>query len=250
MRPEIELWETYGPLFHMEESRVFPPDEAELDFYRHIRSRFAGSCLELGAGSGRLTGSLAASGITVGLDASQAMLALWSESDSELAVKVRGFAHCLPFSSCSLDLVLLTYNLLHCILHPEERHRLLTEAVRVLVPGGKLVIEACPAFSLRPVEPPTRRYGYQEGRDTLELVESVSRDREAGTITFHMNYSGSAVPVPTGTLDLTLATLGAGEILRMIRGSGMSVLSVWGDYDLSPWSSDSSPRLLALAERK
>jgi SAM-dependent methyltransferase len=250
LRPEVELWESYGPLFTLEETSVFPPEEEEMSFYRDLRGKPGDSCVELGAGSGRLAGALAADGLTVGLEASSAMLALWPRRTGGLAGRVRGLAQEMPFLDGSLDMVLLTYNFLHCILDSRERQRVLTESARVLPPGGRLVLEACPAFALRPAEQQVERYRYEEGGVSLRLVEAVSRNPSAGTITFHMEYSGSAVPPSQGKLDLTLKLLSAGEILHEVSGQGFVICSVWGDYDLSPWNCGSSPRLLVLAERK
>jgi SAM-dependent methyltransferase len=250
LRPEVDLWENYGPLFTLEETAVFPPEEGELSFYRTLRAGRGGSCVELGAGSGRLAGALGADGLTVGLEASSAMLGLWSKMNVSLVRRVRGFAQELPFRTGSLDMVLLTYNFLHCMLDSGERQRVLRESARVLQPGGRLVMEACPAFAIRPEEPPVERYRYAEGGVSLKLVESISRDPDSRTITFHMEYSGSAVPRSLGRLDLTLSLFSAGEALHDVSAEGFVINSVWGDYDLSPWCCGSSPRLLVLAERK
>jgi len=219
-------------------------------FYRNLRAKHRGSCVELGAGSGRLAGALGADGLTVGLEASPAMLGLWPRRNRGLAGRVRGLAQEMPFLDGSLDMVLLTYNFLHCMPDSRERRRVLRESARVLPPGGRLVLEACPAFALRPAERPVERYSYEEGGVSLRLVEAVSRNPLARTITFHMEYSGSAVPPSLGRLDLTLTLLSAGEVLNEVSAEGFVISAVWGDYDLSPWSCGSSPRLLVLAERK
>jgi SAM-dependent methyltransferase len=250
LRPEVELWESYGPLFTLEETAVFPPEEEETSFYKMIRGKTGGSCVELGAGSGRLAGALCAEGLTIGLEASSAMLGLWSRRNARFANRVRGLAQEMPFPDGSLDMVLLTYNFLHCMLDCRDRLRVLRESARVLPPGGRLVLEACPAFALRPAEQPVERYRYEKGGVNLRLVEAVSRNPVAGTITFHMEYSGSAVPTSLGRLDLTLMLLSAGEVLHEVSAEGFVICSVWGDYDLSPWSCGNSPRLLVLAERK
>jgi SAM-dependent methyltransferase len=250
LKPEIALWESYGPLFTLEETSVFPPEEEEMSFYRHLRAMHGGTCVELGAGSGRLAGALGAEGLTVGLEASRAMLGLWPRRARGLACRVRGLAQEMPFLDGSLDMVFLTYNFLHCVPDSRERRRVLRESARILPPGGRLVLEVCPAFALRPPERPTERYRYGEGGVSLRLVEAVSRNPVARTITFHMEYSGSAVPPSLGRLDLTLTLLSAGEVLHEVSGAGFVICSVWGDYDRSPWSCGSSPRLLVLAERK
>ena len=124
------------------------------------------------------------------------------------------------------------------------------EAARVLTPEGKLILEACPAFGHRGSEPETERYSHDEDGISLTLRESVSVDRTAGTITFHMNYTGCSVPGGSALMNLKLALIGAGELLEELKSSGLCIATIWGDYDLSPWCGGSSPRLLVLLERK
>lgn len=111
-------------------------------------------------------------------------------------------------------------------------------------------MEACPAFGLRGSERESERYSHDEGGISLRLHESVSVDRGSGKITFHMRYTGDSVPGGSALMDLRLALIDAGELLVELKMAGLSICSVWGDYDLSPWCGGSSPRLLVLAERK
>ena len=83
----------------------------------------------------------------------------------------------------------------------------------------------------------------------MKLIESVSHDCSKGLIIFDMEYSGSAVADGPVNICLELALISAGELLNDIRNEGMRVVTIWGDYDLSPWDVDYSPRLLVLAER-
>jgi hypothetical protein len=69
-------------------------------------------------------------------------------------------------------------------------------------------------------------------------------------IIFDMVYTGSIVEGGIARIRLELAALSAGKILEDIVYSGLKVLSIWGDYDLSPWDEDSSPRLLIKAGRR
>jgi len=64
-----------------------------------------------------------------------------------------------------------------------------------------------------------------------------------------MEYSGSAVNGDRMDIRLELALITAGELLVDIRNASMRIVTVWGEYDLSPWDEEYSPRLLVLAER-
>ncbi|MFO8184324.1 MAG: methyltransferase domain-containing protein [Candidatus Aegiribacteria sp.] len=246
LKAEEGVWERYAPLFCFEEREVFTPDIPELEFYRNIRRRFSGSCVELGAGDGRLTRHLAEGDLTVALEPSAAMLAAWRGGD---AFRVRGVAQRIPLRRGSMELVLFPYNGIHCILRRSERRRALKEAAELLAPRGVFLAEACPQFLDREDEELAERYGWTGGGKSLRLVESVSHDGRNCRIVFDMVYTGSVVPEGRTEVRLELALISAGELLSDIRSSGMRVLSVWGDYDLSPWDGDSSPRLLVMAGR-
>jgi ubiquinone/menaquinone biosynthesis C-methylase UbiE len=89
-----------------------------------------GRGIEIGVGSGRFAGPL---GVKVGVDPSAAMLVHATTRGIEV---VEGVAENLPFSDDSFDYALVVTTI--CFVDsPEE---MLTEARRVLKPGGRLVI--------------------------------------------------------------------------------------------------------------
>lgn len=250
MKPEVEIWERYGPLFSIEEKLIFPPDHRELQFYSELRKRHPGSCMEIGAGDGRLAGVLGNDSLTIGLEPSAAMFKLWTPEDRDSVPCVRGLGQQLPLLGSSLDFILFPYNGIHCILDRDGRKTLLREVARVLHPRGKFFAEACHRFDDREDEENIERYHYRKEDVSLRLMETVSHDREKEIISFDMKYSGSAVSEGTLSIVLELALISAGELLHDIRKAGLNIVSIWGDYDLSPWDKRYSPRLLVLAERK
>ncbi|MCD4702663.1 MAG: class I SAM-dependent methyltransferase [Candidatus Aegiribacteria sp.] len=249
MKSEILLWERYGPLFSLEERDVYPADMKEIQFYLDLRNEHPGKCMELGAGDGRLTEFLPDGSLVVALEPSASMLGSWSNELQRGISRVRGIGQQLPLRDSSLDLVLFPYNGIHCILERNERQLALQEIAAVLKPGGKFFAEACPGFHMRAEETEKERYDYNRNGTSLKLIESVSHDSSRGMIVFDMEYSGSAVEQGRIDIRLELALISAGELLYDIRNEGMRVITVWGDYDLSPWDVDYSPRLLVLAER-
>lgn len=249
MKPEIEIWEQYGPIFSLEERVVFPTDFRELEFYRRLRTRFPGSCMEIGAGDGRLVGSISSDSLTVGLEPSSALCELWYPDDRSRAERVRGLAQQLPFGTSSFDLILFPYNGIHCVLRKEDRKALISEISRVLVPGGILFMEACHRFHHREDEKNAERYDYSKDGVELRLVETVDHDWIRSTISFHMHYTGDSVPSGATDIVLDLALLSCGELLTELVDNGLKILTLWGDYDHRPWDLRYSPRLLVLAER-
>jgi SAM-dependent methyltransferase len=249
LKTEIHLWERYGPLFSQEERDVYSVDMKEIQFYLDLRKKYPGKCMELGAGDGRLTELFPDGSLVVALEPSASMLGSWSTELQREISRIRGIAQQLPLKPSSLDLVLFPYNGIHCILKRNERKLVLREIASVLKPGGKFFAEACPGFDKRQNEDRKERYDYRRDDISLKLVESVSHDLSRGLIVFDMEYSGSAVADGPVDISLELALISAGELLNDIKNAGMSVTAIWGDYDLSPWASDDSPRLLVLAER-
>ncbi len=250
MKSEVLLWEGYGPLFSMEERDIYPPDMKEIRFYQDFRKKYAGKCLELGAGDGRLTELLPDGSLVIALEPSASMLGSWTRLTQRGISRIRGIAQQLPLRNSSLDLVLFPYNGIHCILDRNERKLAFREIAEVLKPGGKFIAEACPGFHTRLEETRKERYDYSRNGTSLKLIESVSHDRSRGLIVFDMEYSGSAVADGRVDICLELALISAGELLNDIRNEGMRIVTIWGDYDLSPWDVDYSPRLLLLAERR
>jgi SAM-dependent methyltransferase len=86
--------------------------------------------LAIGVGTGRFAAPL---GVQVGIDPAQAVLAYATKRGVSV---VPGTAEALPFSDCSFDYALSVTTI--CFV--DDATAMLTEAYRILKPGGKLVI--------------------------------------------------------------------------------------------------------------
>lgn len=145
----------------------------DVAFYRHQCARRPGRVLELGCGNGRILLPLLAAGHDiVGVDASGAML-------GELARKaqVRGLAprtvradvRRLPLRR-AFSTVLAPYSLVTYMAAPGDLARFLDAARDVLLPGGRLVLDA---FVPRPVQPnPAFTQDYRRAFGAFTLVRS------------------------------------------------------------------------------
>jgi SAM-dependent methyltransferase len=239
---DSRLWDAYSFFFDAEERRIFPTDDAELSFLSSLRGGHPGPCLEMGSGSGRLLPALSG-GPLFALEPSAGMLSLMERGG---APAVRATGQQMPFRSGAFSLVVFACNGLHCILDRAGRIALLSEAARVLEPGGRLLLETCPGFVSRPEDSGVLRYDYHDGMVRLRLVESVSIDWEAEVITFDMSYaSGSETRI-----RLDLALIGPEELLSELDVAGLEPVDIWGDYDRSPHIAYESPRMLTLAARR
>lgn len=246
-----DLWNRYSAYFNAEENSVFSPDVREIEFYRKERIKFPGDCLEIGAGSGRLARALLNAGTTFALEPSDSMLGAWKSSDSGLALRVQGRGELLPFRSGSFQFVCFPYNGLQCVLDSDSRRELVREAFRVSSPGGVFILEISPVFGRRSEEPLTERYRAKlPGGGELVLNERVDRCPLTGNIRYHMFYSTmNEESSSSDELVLELASLGREEVCGMIREAGFVGFNCFGDYDLSRYDPDLSPRLLVKAEK-
>jgi ubiquinone/menaquinone biosynthesis C-methylase UbiE len=247
-----DLWNRYAQYFNAEEGSIFPADQPELDFYRSMRNEYLGACLEIGAGAGRLAGSLYSRSVTVALEPSESMLAAWSDFDSRLAVRLQGIGELLPFRSASFDIVCFPYNGLQCVTEEGLRAEIIREAFRVVSPGGVFVLEVSPVFGRRESEPLTERYNTAMPDGTrLILREKVERMRNPDSVKYHMFYTtvrGNTEVCETITLDL--AVISCMGITGLLKQTGFRDIILWGNYDRSPYDDDLSPRLLVSARKE
>lgn len=245
-----DVWDDYAPFFNAEEGTVFSHDFREMEFYRHFRQSHPGSCLEIGAGAGRLAACLSDGSFMASLEPSAAMLASWAPDDLRIAARVRGYGQNIPFRSDSFLFACFPYNGLQCILDREDRRAVLRETCRVLRKGGALITEVSPAFARRYPEGRTLRYQVilpDGGR--LSLDEEVLRPEGRNTVVYDMIYT---TELPGGGVDarrvlLELAAFDVMEAVEDTERADLRVSDLWGDYDESPFDPDCSPRLLIQA---
>lgn len=124
-------------------SREFPLFEAEkriLD--RHVRD--GPKVLDLGCGSGRLTGALAERGACVwacDLDTA-ALVRLKEIVPSDRIEVLAADARSLPFPGGTFDIVLFSYNGLDFVIPESAREDAIREMSRVTVPGGVVIFSS------------------------------------------------------------------------------------------------------------
>jgi SAM-dependent methyltransferase len=166
----------------------------------------AGRGLEIGVGTGRFAAPL---GVQVGVDRSPAMLAYAVARGLDV---VAATAEQLPFAQSSFDFALLVTTL--CFVGSPERT--LSEARRVLKPGGRLVIGLIDRASDLGRGYEARRAESVFYRDaTLHTADEVERLLESG---------GFPITSWARTLTGPLAQTTAIEPLRRGRGRGAFVV--------------------------
>ncbi|MCB8979943.1 MAG: class I SAM-dependent methyltransferase [Ardenticatenaceae bacterium] len=238
---------------------------ADLPFVLQLASESDGPILELGCGSGRLLLPLAKAGNTVtGLDVSPVMLDRARERVGQEATAVQqritlfqaDMTHFALPGSPTFGLVVIPYNTL---LHLDIAQALATlRHVRgCLAENGRLFIDLANPVDIA-----------NTPEDALLSLENVLTDPETGELIVHL--ASNQLDTAEQTLQITwiydVSAPDGGPVYRtvahgtyhyryphqlelLLQEAGFKLLSLWGDYDQSPYDEESD-RLLILAEKK
>ncbi|MBB6626394.1 class I SAM-dependent methyltransferase [Nocardioides sp. KIGAM211] len=133
-----------------------------------------GLVLDAGCGTGRMSRHLAGRGLrTVGLDLSHGMVTMARRAQPGTSYVV-GALGALPYADASFAGVLLWYSTIHT--PPDEQSALLSEAARVLRPGGHLLVGFQAGTGVRDVAPAYRALGHE-----VVLERHLASPDEMGT---------------------------------------------------------------------
>lgn len=251
--------EAYAPIAEYYDSE-HDQFEDDIEWYLHLAEVAGPRVLELGCGSGRLLGPLAAAGNqVVGLDSSAAMLdragkRLHSAIARGEVRLIEGDMQDLSLlSKGTFDLVMVPLNGLLHVDEPGAQRRVLEEAARVLQPGGLLAIDvlhavpdALAAFDGRVVH---------EG--SWEHEERVVSKFSSRTVDWTNQLVASEVWYddirPDGSIsrhrtDFSMRWLTPAELALMLEITGLRGWNFAGGYDGSPLT-DMSDRMLVVARQ-
>lgn len=131
-------YDAIASLYDVDMARNMPFDD--VGFYARTCLDAGGRVLELGCGNGRILLSLLEGGVdAVGVDASGEMLKQLRERRDAPVAQMD--ARALAFAP-AFELVLCPYSLITYMARDGDAQRLLDEAHRVLMPGGRIVVDA------------------------------------------------------------------------------------------------------------
>jgi ubiquinone/menaquinone biosynthesis C-methylase UbiE len=243
-------WDEYAPFYDWENARTL--GRRDVPFWQRLGSTAAGSVLELGCGTGRVTLPLARAGVQiVGIDRSSAMLqraidavrrATTINAKTAKAAKnrgpsfVRGDIRALPFGDRSFAMVIAPYGILQSLTRPRDLAAALASVGRVIAPGGTFGLDLVPDV------PNWREYRNRvqlrgrSGRAQLTLIESVSQDRARRLTTFEQRYvERRGGETREHRFELTFRTLTVPQMTAQLERAGFAITTALGDYRGRPW---------------
>lgn len=240
-------------------------DPGDLDLYLALAARTGGPILELGVGTGRLAVPLAAAGHeVVGVDTDPAMLA---RARTRAAAAGRAVVRRLrlveaDMTVCRLPdagrygLAILALNTLFLVGDREAQAAAIETLAAHLRPDGLAVVDVW--------LPTVDDLGRFDGRLSLEYVRRdpeteelvtkvVAAVVEPGTGSVELTTIYEATPAEGGPLRRWLRSerlrlVRPDELEALVRGAGLTVEQLAGDYDLSPLAADSE-RAIVVARR-
>jgi len=233
-------WDDYAPFYDWENAQTL--GRRDVPFWRRVAGDAQGPVLELGCGTGRVTGPLARAGIDiVGIDRSGPMLAramtkVPNHPITQSPRLVRGDIRALPFAERSFSMVLAPYGILQSLTRPRDLSETLASVARVVQPGGTFGIDLVPDVpKWREYENKVQLRGRAAGAD-LTLVESVRQDRRRRLTIFEQRYiERRGGRIENHRFELVFRTLSVPQMMRHLEHAGFAVDAVLGDYRGRPW---------------
>ena len=223
-------------------------DRGDCGFWEELAAAPPGArVLEIGAGTGRATLALARHAArVVAFDLAPELVAVarqrlrGSPNVKLLVADARTFAFAERF-----DLIVAVDDPLVHLVRSSERAEALANVARHLAPGGRFVLDAAwfPPEKRRAAAGPeglVQERHASRGLKVREVWHCHPRTRRCEA-RFEYEVGGKAAASAAFPGRLWSRE----ELRRRARAAGLKVTALWGDYDRSPWSRQSSPRLIA-----
>ncbi len=219
-----------------------------------------GELLEIGCGTGRITLPLLQQGRKVtGIDISAAAL-----QAARARLRAGGFSNAslyqadmrnfdLPYKAFALALIPIN-TFMHC-LTAKDQLATLQAVFNHLRPGGTLVIDLFHPSLDALAEADGRMLLEDELTDELTghtvqvfVVRRLEVDRQIQHVTFILDELHPDGTLARGTFSFPMRYIHRYEMELLLIQSGFTPQSLFGDYDLSPFSAG-SPRMIFVAEK-
>lgn len=222
----------------------------DVPFYLQLAADEGGSVLELGSGTGRLTGTLARAGSDVtGVELSEAMLARARAHESDGARFLQGDIRklaSLSLEPASFRLVLAPFNVLMHLYTLDDQDAALAGAFSMLEPGGLLALDLYvpdfgPSQVLRVV--PEWSHVAGAGGQVLLLQEHDSLNQLIVS-RYQLDSVDAEGLVRRRQVTLHQRYWQRFELERAVRSAGFRQLRLFGGFDRSRFSENSQHMVL------
>jgi SAM-dependent methyltransferase len=217
-------------------------DEGEadrhIDFVESLFDHRPAAILDLACGAGRHTSALRRRGYrALGIDLSKTLLA-----QSPELPRVAGDMRCLPFGAASFDWVLNFFTSFGYFETDDENQRVLEEVERILLPGGRLLIDL---FNREEV---IRALKPKETLNVAGRSVEIERwyDERTERINKRIRLAGSEYPFRTFVESVRAYT--PEEVSGALALVGLEVIGRYGGFSGDPFAPD-SPRLILVARK-
>ncbi|HET6347493.1 MAG TPA: class I SAM-dependent methyltransferase [Candidatus Krumholzibacteria bacterium] len=200
--------------------------------------------LDVGCGNGRYMSALAAEGVDVyGVDLSEFLLAEAAGNPDLSGRLVCGDMRRLPFVPGAFGSAINMFTSFGYFDSDEDNARVLGEVARVVESGGAFVLDFINSGRVRhSVRAASRRA--QDGVDVEEFRE-LSHDGRVLVKRVRVNCEGRETVEYAERLRL----YDRDELVAMLGDAGFRTEEVHGDYDLGPFDTALSPRLICICRR-
>jgi SAM-dependent methyltransferase len=225
---------SYGEVWADSYDQHFPsPTEGSLELIRELAG--TGPVLELGPGTGRMAGPLAAGGLTVhGVEASEAMIARLRERwGPDIKVVGDDFSHFSVQDSYSLAFVV--FNTFFALLTQDAQVNCMQCVADALKPGGQFLMEL--------FVPDLGRFDRGQRLATIALDESLCRLEASVHNLAEQQVESQIVSITSTGINLKpikLRYAWPAEVDLMARMAGLERVHRWGGWQRQPFSSDSN----------
>ncbi len=203
-----------------------------------VPAQSCGRTLDLGCGAGRHLPYLREQQPTVGLDLSPWLLDVARQKQPQTPL-VRADMRCLPFRDGSFTLVVNLFTSFGYFFEDLQNKHALSEAARVISPGGYFVLDFLNAPHTRQTIVPFERR--QVGSEWVQQRREISEDGRFIRKTI-------MIGTPAKVFCERVRLFEPGDLEAMLADCGFSVTHVYGDYSGRPLM-DTSPRVIIVAQR-
>lgn len=240
--------EVYGDavLYDAEEKQ----EQSDLPFYLAAARRARGPVLELACGTGRLTLALAGAGIDVtGLDISAPMLALARKKAAKEGLKavfVRGDARSFRLER-RFRLIFIPFNSMQHLSDRASLERFFASVRAHLSPGGRFMLDVFnphPGCLVRDQDELLPVFCYKDPRGAKQILveEQYAYDRAAQVSRIIWHYTRGRRRFASRKLNMRCFF--PQELDALLHYNGFKTLRKYGDFDLSPFASDSPKQVM------